>query len=291
MHSKYTTLANVAHYIFSILPHRVGVGASVSLGWDVIDWRQSKTRGETLWGKGFVRHFARANNKILVGDNAVLNTMNTENDLEIKRQLEAWKLPRMAKVHDRLELWQGSQNQHAIQKESRAQNKSITAVGYISDTEEIVKASWSNFQHDGVAAFILSERSSLPPALSAKHLPVEWTQVLNGRRIKRIDRHPAEIVEDRTPQSISDSETCLDWNVDWANPNASEDNSEADNLSHIELDSGIEDLERLEQGDLIATPNVPRLIWPTWISKKIAEKLLMTMNTIEMRRNKRYKKK
>jgi hypothetical protein len=31
----------------------------------------------------------------------------------------------------------------------------MTAVGYISDTEEIVKASWSNFHHDGAAAFKL----------------------------------------------------------------------------------------------------------------------------------------
>jgi len=47
----------------------------------------------------------------------------------------------------------------------------MTAVGYILDTEEIVKASWSLFQHDGAATFKLSERSPLPPALSAKDLP------------------------------------------------------------------------------------------------------------------------
>jgi hypothetical protein len=44
----------------------------------------------------------------------------------------------------------------------------MTAMGYISDLEEIVKASSSLFQHDGAAAFNLSERSPLPPALSAK---------------------------------------------------------------------------------------------------------------------------
>jgi hypothetical protein len=47
----------------------------------------------------------------------------------------------MAKVHDLLEMWQGSQNLHATQQESRAENKQMTTVGYISDTEEIVKAS------------------------------------------------------------------------------------------------------------------------------------------------------
>jgi len=55
-------------------------------------------------------------------------------------------------------MWQGSQNLSATQKESRAQNKQMTALGYISDMEEIVKASWSLIQHDGAAAFELSER-------------------------------------------------------------------------------------------------------------------------------------
>jgi len=50
-------------------------------------------------------------------------------------------------------MWQGSQNQLATQKESRAQNRQMTAIGNISDTEEIVKASWSLFHHDGAAAF------------------------------------------------------------------------------------------------------------------------------------------
>jgi len=90
----------------------------------------------------------------------------------MKEEAEETKLHRMAKVHDSLEMWQGSQNLCATQKESRAQNKQMTAVGYISDPEEIVKASWSLFQHDGAAAFKLSERSPLPPPpLSAKDLP------------------------------------------------------------------------------------------------------------------------
>ena len=47
---------------------------------------------------------------------------------------------RMAKLHDCLEMWQGSQNLRATHKESHGQNEQMTAVGYISDTEEIVKA-------------------------------------------------------------------------------------------------------------------------------------------------------
>jgi len=44
----------------------------------------------------------------------------------------------------------------------------MTAIGYISDMEEIITASWSNVQPDGAAAFKLSESLPLPPALSAK---------------------------------------------------------------------------------------------------------------------------
>jgi len=172
-HSKYADLSNVAHDIFSIISHGVGVEASFSLRRDVIGWRQSKTTGETLCKKVVVRQFVRANNGLLAGDDPELDSTSADNDMEIKREAKQKKLHRMAKVHDFLETWQGSQNLRATQKASRTQNKQITAVGYISDTEEIVKASWSLFQHDGAAAFKLSEKSPVPPALSAKDLPGE----------------------------------------------------------------------------------------------------------------------
>jgi hypothetical protein len=38
-HSKYVDLSNVAHAIFPIIPHAVGVGASFFVGQDVIGWR------------------------------------------------------------------------------------------------------------------------------------------------------------------------------------------------------------------------------------------------------------
>jgi len=101
-----------------------------------------------------------------------LDTTNTENDSEMK-------LYRIANVHDILEMSQGSQNLRATQKESRTHNQQMTTVEYISDTEEIVKAFWSLFQHDGAAAIKLSERSPLPPALSAKDLPGGRTQIFN----------------------------------------------------------------------------------------------------------------
>ena len=205
-HSKYADLSNVARDLFSIIPHGVGVEASFSLGRDVIGWRQSKTRGKTLREKVVVRQCARANIGISAGTNPELGTTNTENDLEMKKEAKERKLHRMAMVHDFLEMWQGSQILSATQKESRAQHKQMTAVGYISATEETVKASWSLFQHNGGAAFKLSERSPLPPALSAKDRPGGRTQILNVRRIRRINRHPVESDDESAPQSISDTD-------------------------------------------------------------------------------------
>jgi hypothetical protein len=94
--------------------------ASFSLGRDVIWWRQSKTTGNTLRKKVVVRQFARANSGLLAGDGPVLDPDSTDNDMEMKREAEEKKLHRMAKVHDFLEMWQGSQTLRATQKESRA---------------------------------------------------------------------------------------------------------------------------------------------------------------------------
>jgi len=110
----------------------------------------------------------------------------------------------------------------------------MTTVGYISDTEEIVKASWALSQHDGAAAFKLSDRSPLPPAWSTKDLPGGRTQILNVRRIWSINRHPVGSDEDSAPESLSDSDDWLNWNGNLNNPNDSEDDCSADDESDIE---------------------------------------------------------
>jgi len=122
MHSKYTDLSKGARDIFSTIPHGVRVEASFPLGQDVIGWRQSNTTGETLQEKVVVRQYARANNRILAGNDPVLDRSEAENDLELKREAEERKLHRIAKVHDFLEMWQGSQNLRTTQKESHAQS-------------------------------------------------------------------------------------------------------------------------------------------------------------------------
>jgi hypothetical protein len=77
----------------------------------------------------------------------------------------------------------------------------MTALAYISDTEEIVKAFWSNFQQDCVAECKLWERSPLPPTLSAENLAGEWTQAMNDHQMKRIHCHP--VVSDVVSAPIS----------------------------------------------------------------------------------------
>jgi len=120
----------------------------------------------------------------------------------MKREAEQKKLHQMAKVHNIFEMWLGSLNLWATQNESHGQNEQMTAVGYISDTEAIVKALWSHFQHDGAAALKLSKKSPVPPALSSKKLPGGQTRVLNVRRINPINRHLAESEEDHQQRTI-----------------------------------------------------------------------------------------
>ena len=196
----------------------------------------------------------------------------------------------MANVHDFLEMWQGNQNLRATQKECRAQNKQMTAVGYISDTEEIIEALWSLFQHDGAAAFKLSERSLSPPHLPAKDLPGGRNQVWNVRRIPKMNCQPVESDEDSAPESISDTEDWLHWNGDLDSPNDSKDDCAADAESDIERVNSIDDPECPEQWDVSAAPNVPGLIRPTRKSHTQAEKVLMTVSAIKTRRNNGVKK-
>ena len=163
----------------------------------------------------------------------------------------------MAKVQNLLELSQGSQKLHASPKESRAENKQMTAVGYICDTKEIVRALWSLVQHDGVAAFKLSGRSPLPPPLSAKDLPGGQTEILNVRQIRRINCCLVDSNENSAPEIISDTEDWLNWNRDLDNPNDSKEDCEADDESDLEPDKCIEDPECPEKWDVSITLNVP----------------------------------
>ena len=114
---------------------------------------------------------------------------------------------------------------------------------------------------------------------------------MNVRSIRRIHCHPVESDEHSAPESISDTEDWLNWNGDLDNPNDSEEDWAADDDSDIEHNNCIEDPECTEQQDVSAAPNVPGLVRPTRKSERQAEKVLMTVNAAETRRNKGGKKK
>jgi len=76
-----------------------------------------------------VRQFARGKTGLLARDNPVLDPHITDYDMEMKREVEEKKLNRMAKVHELLEMWQGSKTLQATKNEFRAQNKQMTAIG------------------------------------------------------------------------------------------------------------------------------------------------------------------
>jgi hypothetical protein len=74
------------------------------------------------------------------------------------------------------------------------------------------------------------------------------------------------------------------------NSNDSEDDCVADNESDIVQTNGVENPECAEQQDVSAVPNVPGLVQPIRKSERQAEKVLVTVNAIETRRNKGVKK-
>jgi hypothetical protein len=196
----------------------------------------------------------------------------------------------MAKVNHFLEMWQGSWIIRATQRESGAQKKQMTAVRYISDTEEIVNASWPNLQHDGAAVFKLSERSPQPPAMSAEDLLGRRTQIFNLGWIQNIDCHRAEGNEESAPVSISDAEYLLDWNGGWDNPNVTEDYCETDDESDSNHNNVSEYPQTAVQWDVNGAPNGPVLIRQSWRSNKTAAKVILTFSATETWRNNGNKK-
>jgi len=84
----YADYANAACDIFSILLHGVAVEANFALGRDVVGWRYSTTAGEIIHKNVLVRQFAWATNWLLPSNDPVLDTTNTDNDLEMKREAE-----------------------------------------------------------------------------------------------------------------------------------------------------------------------------------------------------------
>jgi hypothetical protein len=104
-------------------------GEQFSPARDVIGLGKSKSTGKPLHKEVVVRQFARTKHTILAGANSELDTTNPENHSELKKEAEENILHRMAKVHDRLEMWLGSPNLSVTQREFCTQNKQMTAIG------------------------------------------------------------------------------------------------------------------------------------------------------------------
>jgi hypothetical protein len=118
-YSKYADLTNVARDIFSIIHHGIGVESSCSLGRDVIGWRQTRKTGDSLREQVVVRQFARSNDGVLAGDTTDLKTLRS-GDIEAQKATEDKKLHRLAKVHDFLDMWDGSEKLQHMQRAARA---------------------------------------------------------------------------------------------------------------------------------------------------------------------------
>jgi len=137
----------------------------------------------------------------------------------------------------------------------------------------------------------MSERSPLPLAVTAKDHPGERTQILNVRLIRRINLYSVESDEDSNPERFSDTEHSINCNGDLDNPHDTDNDWAVVYHSDIEQVNSIENEKCPEQRDVCAGPNVPALIRPTPKSKTHTEKVFVTVNAIEMRRNKGVKNK
>jgi hypothetical protein len=106
-----------------------------------------------------------------------------------------------------------------------------------------------------------------------------------------MSRPPIEYDKDRAPDSISDTDVWLNRNCDLDNPNHIQENCAGDDESDIEHNNAIEYPEWLEQPGETAASNEPRLVQPTRKEKRQAQQLLLTVNAVEMLRNKGGKNK
>ena len=110
----------------------------------------------------------------------------------------------------------------------------MTPVGFVPESEKTSNVSWLSFEQDGAAAFKLSERSPQPPALSARDLLGGRTQILNVRRMKKIDHHLMESDKDSASKSILETKNWLDCNGYLDYPTARENDWNAYNECDID---------------------------------------------------------
>jgi hypothetical protein len=144
----------------------------------------------TCYEKVVTNRFARSNIRIVGGSELASHQTHSENYFNPWIAVEVTIQHTMAKVHDVLDVCQGSPNLRMTQKVVHAPKKPMPAVGYISDTQEIINASWSDFLHDGAAALKLKERSPVPQCLCAnisKMYCIHWITPRVSERMQSVN--------------------------------------------------------------------------------------------------------
>jgi len=167
----------------------------------------------------------------------------------------------------------------------------MAAVEYISDTEGIVKASWSNFPHYCIATYKLSERFPLPPSLCTWDLLGKEATMIMVCRIWTINHHPAGSDEDSAPETTSNTENWLDRKRNSDNPITSNDKWVVDDLRDMVWANIIEHPESHEHRVVCATSNVPTFIGPIQRSVRWTEQELMAVTAMETRWSKGHMRK
>ena len=106
----------------------------------------------------------------------------------------------------------------------------------------------------------------------------------------RFECHSSECDVVSPPGSISDTINQLGWNRDLCNPNASDDNCEADDESNKEKCSAVQASKFPEHRIMSSMLIVPGLTQPTRKSMKLSENGLGTVSAIETNRIMGHKK-
>lgn len=131
---------------------------------------------------------------------------------------------------------------------------------------------------------------TIATSFTSKGPPCRANPIINFRQIKTVDFHPGRSDKNSATENISDTNNWLCWSADFNGPYASEDDWDADSDSNMELDNGCENVETTEHRHTSVAPSVTGLIQPNKLWNEQAVKVLMIVNTMEMRRHKEIKK-
>jgi hypothetical protein len=251
----YQDLARMARDIFSVMPHGVGVEASFSLGRDVMSWRQSRTKGETLQQKVVVRQWARSNDGFLPDE--IRTSVDGESLDDERGKKEDEKLNQLASVRDFLIFKKESDNLRKMQKKLKGKDVAVSGMGYISDEDDGKEEHGSGIDHDGKRAFGKDSREKRPIGRNIELGSV--TKVCNGNLVEKIRQVGRKWTVDGVGDSEDDvaiSESEAIWMLTDSEVGDSDNDEEGENDGGEEL----REEENTEWDSEETTPNHGLLI-------------------------------